>query len=69
MIRLDDHRICKRKSLGDCRECKEIGQVATPKRRRILEEITPYLGGNKRGKRTTLDCDTCHIPICKDGPY
>jgi len=30
MVRLDDHRICKRKSLGDCRGCKEIGQVATP---------------------------------------
>ena len=68
MIRLDDHRICKRKSLDDCRGCKEIGQVATPKRRRILEDITPNLDGNKRGKRTTFGCDTCDIPICKDGP-
>jgi len=68
MVRLDDHRICKRKSLGDCRGCKEIGQVATPRRRRILGEITPNLGGNKRGKRTNFGCDTCDIPICKDGP-
>ena len=67
MICLDDHRICKRKSLDDCRECKKIEQIATSKRRRILEEITPNLGDNKRGKRTTFGCDTCDIPICKDG--
>ena len=43
-------------------------EFRTPKRRRILREITPNLGGNKRGKRTTFGCDTCDIPICKDGP-
>ena len=28
MVRLDDHQICKRKSLEDCRGCKEIGLTA-----------------------------------------
>jgi len=71
MIRLEDHQtiqICRRKSSGDCRGCKEIGLTARPRKRQILGEITPYLGGSKRRKRSTFGCDICDIPICRNGP-
>jgi hypothetical protein len=66
--RFDDHQICKRKSSGECYGCREIGQLVTHRKRRILGELTPNLGGRKRGKRSTFGCDICDIPICKDGP-
>jgi len=68
MIRLDDHQICRRKSPGDCRGCKEIGLTAMPRKRQVLGEITPNLDGSKRGKRSIFGCDICDIPLCKDGP-
>ncbi len=68
MIRLEDHQICRRKSCGDCRGCKEIGLTARPRKRQVLDEITPNLGGSGRGKRSTFGCDICDIPLCKDGP-
>ncbi len=68
MIRLDDHQICRRKSLDDCRGCKEIGLAARPRKRQVLSEITPNLGNSKRGKRSIFGCDICDIPLCKDGP-
>ncbi len=40
MVRLEDHQICKRKSPGDCRGCKEIGLTARPRKRQGLGEIT-----------------------------
>ncbi len=68
MIRLDDHQICRRKSLGDCRGCKEIDLTVGPRKRQVLGEITPNLGGSKRGKRSIFGCDICDIPLCKTGP-
>ncbi len=68
MIRLDDHQICRRKSSGDCRGCKEIGLTVMPRKRQVLGEITPNLDGSKRGKRSIFGCDICDIPLCKDGP-
>jgi len=68
MIRLDDHQICRRKSLGDCRGCKEIGRTARPRNRQVLGEITPNLGDSGRGKRSIFGCDICDIPLCRDGP-
>jgi len=68
MISLEDHQICKRKSSGDCRGCKEIEQLAESRKRRSLDEITPNLGRSKRGKRSTYGCNICDVSIYKDGP-
>ena len=68
MVRLEDHQICKRKSPGDCRGCKEIGLTARPRKRQVLGEITPNLGGSERRKRSTFGCDICDIPLCSNGP-
>jgi len=68
MIPLEDHQICKRKSSGNCRGCKEIGQLAGSRKRRSLGEITRNLGRSKRGKRSTYGCNICDVFICKDGP-
>ncbi len=68
MIPLENHQICKRKSSGNCHECKEIGQLAESRKRRSLDEITPNLGRSKRGKRSTYGCNICDVSICKDGP-
>jgi len=68
MIRLDDHQICRRKSLEDCRGCKEIGRTVRPRNRQVLDEITPNLGDSGRGKRSIFGCDICDIPLCRDGP-
>jgi len=68
MIRLDDHQFCKRKSYENCRGCKEIGLTVRPRKRQVLGETTPNLGGSKRRKRSTFDCDICDIPLCRNGP-
>ena len=68
MVRLEDHQICRRKSSGDCRGCKEIGLTARPRKRQVLGEITSKLGGSGRGKRSTFSCDICDIPLCRNGP-
>jgi len=62
MIRLDDHQICKRKSSEDCRGCKEIGLTVRPRKRQVLDVITPNLGGSKRRKHSVFGCDICDIP-------
>ncbi len=67
MIRLDDHQICRRKSLDDCRECKEIDLTVMSRKRQVLDKITSNLDGSKRGKRSIFGCDICDIPLCKDG--
>ncbi len=68
MIWIEDHQICRRKSLGDCRGCKEIGLTFRPRKRQVLDEITPNLGGSERGKRSTFGCDICDVPLCRNGP-
>ncbi len=68
MIRLEDHQICRRKSPGDCRGCKEIGLTARPRKQQVLGEITPNLGGSERRKRSTFGCDIFDIPLCRNGP-
>ncbi len=68
MIRLDDHQICKRKSSEDCRGCKEIGLTVRPRKRQVLDVITPNLGDSKRRKHSIFGCDICDIPLCRNGP-
>ncbi len=66
MIRLDDHQICRRKSLEDCRECKKIDRTVRSKNRQVLDEITSNLDDSEREKRSIFDCDICDISLCRD---
>ncbi len=66
MIYLDDHQICKRKSLENCRECKKIDRTIRSRNRQVLNEITSNLDDSEREKRSIFDCDIYDISLCRD---
>ncbi len=66
MIYLDDHQICKRKSLENCCECKKIDRTIRSRNRQVLNEITSNLNDSEREKRSIFDCDICDISLCRD---
>ena len=54
----------------NCKSCSSVGNVAKPRRKqKVLQDLSvnTIASGTrkKRLARTSFECDTCYIPICR----